>query len=139
MSLQKGKITGQILNNFTIIKSITISLMYISRLKKKSPYFSLLSHTLIIYFKCGNTLLSSLQLSSLLLSLFYVILFNYLLEGSNTLLSSLLLSLFHVALLGYFSLCGTSFFETLQHQTKLHKFSLICALHTHTHTQSNLN
>ena len=55
--------------------------------KEKSHFFSLLSHTLIIY-----------------------------LEGGNTLLSSLLLSLFHVALLGYLSLCDTSFFGTLQHQ-----------------------
>ena len=45
-------------NNFIIIKSITIIFMYVSWLKKKSLLFSLLSHTLIIFFKGGNTLLS---------------------------------------------------------------------------------
>ena len=44
-------------------------------------------------------------------------------------LSSLLLSLFHITLLGYLSLCSTSFFGTLQHQTKFYKFSLICVLY----------
>ena len=58
----KGKITGQIPNNFTIIKSITIILVYVSWLKKNLSYFSFLTHThthtLIISFKCSNTLLS---------------------------------------------------------------------------------
>ena len=45
-------------NNFIIIKSITIIFMYVSWLKKKSLLFSLLSHTLIIFFKGSNTLLS---------------------------------------------------------------------------------
>ena len=41
----KGKITGQTPNNFTIIKSITIILMYVSRLKKKNSFVFLYSHT----------------------------------------------------------------------------------------------
>ena len=40
----KGKITGQTLNNFTIIKSITIIIMYVSRLKENFSCFSLLSY-----------------------------------------------------------------------------------------------
>ena len=59
----KGKTTGQILNNFTIVKSITIIIVYVSRLKKNLSYFSFHTHThthtLIISFKSGNTLLSS--------------------------------------------------------------------------------
>ena len=54
----KGKIMEETQNQFTIIKSITIILMYVSRLKKNLFYFSLLLHTLIISFKDGNTLLS---------------------------------------------------------------------------------
>ena len=54
----KEKITGKTLNNFTIIKSITIIIVYVIRLKKNLSYFSLLSHTLIISLKGGNTLLS---------------------------------------------------------------------------------
>ena len=51
----KGKTMGQTLNNFTIIKSITIILMYASWLKKKNLcYFSLLSHTQIIFLKGDN-------------------------------------------------------------------------------------
>ena len=52
----KGKTTGQISNNFTIIKSITIILVYASRLKKKKilSYFSLLQHTQIIFLKGDN-------------------------------------------------------------------------------------
>ena len=72
----KGKTTGQTLNNFTIIKSITIIIVYVIRLKKNLSYFSLLSHTLIISLKGGNTLLSpfyfllhaQLSLDSLLFS-----------------------------------------------------------------------
>ena len=60
----KGKTTGQIPNNFTIIKSITIIFLYVSYLKKKSLLFSLLSHTLIIFLKCDNTLLSHFYFSS---------------------------------------------------------------------------
>ena len=60
----KEKTIGQISNNFTIVKSITIIIVYVSRLKKNLSYFSLLSHTLIIYFKGGNTLLSPPCLSS---------------------------------------------------------------------------
>ena len=41
----KEKIMGQTLNRFTIIKSITIILMYVPRLKKNLSYFSLLTHT----------------------------------------------------------------------------------------------
>ena len=55
----KGKTTGQILNNFTIVKSITIIIVYVSQLKKNLSYFSFHTHTLIISFKSGNTLLSS--------------------------------------------------------------------------------
>ena len=40
----KEKTTGQTLNNFTIIKSITIILVYFSRLQKKLLFF-LYSHT----------------------------------------------------------------------------------------------
>ena len=41
----KGKITRQTLNNFTIIKSITIVFVYVSRLKKKiSHVFFALTH-----------------------------------------------------------------------------------------------
>ena len=62
----KEKIMGQTLNRFTIIKSITIILMYVPRLKKNLSYFSLLTHThthththtLIISLKDSNTLLS---------------------------------------------------------------------------------
>ena len=38
--------------------------MYVSRLKKKSLLFSLLSHTLIIFLKGGDTLLSPFYFSS---------------------------------------------------------------------------
>ena len=41
----KGKITGQTLNNFTIIKSIKIIVVYVSRLKRILSYSSLLSNT----------------------------------------------------------------------------------------------
>ena len=73
LSLAGKKIMGQTPNNFTIIKSITIILVYISRLKKNLSCFSLLSlslphththtHTLIISFKGSNTLFSSPWLS----------------------------------------------------------------------------
>ena len=58
----KGKTTGQTPNNITIIKSIGISLVYVSRLKKNLflSFFFLLSHILIISLKGGNTLLSPL-------------------------------------------------------------------------------
>ena len=54
----KGKTTRETPNNFTIIKSITIILAYVSRLQKKYLLFSLFSHTLIIFIKSNNTLLS---------------------------------------------------------------------------------
>ena len=41
----KGKTMRQTPNNFIIIKSITITFIYVSRLKKNLSYFSLLSHT----------------------------------------------------------------------------------------------
>ena len=41
----KGKTTKQISNNFTIIKSITIILIYVSRLKKNLLFFFALTHT----------------------------------------------------------------------------------------------
>ena len=43
--LLKGKMTRQISNNFTIIKLITIILVYVSRLKKKISLIFLFSHT----------------------------------------------------------------------------------------------
>ena len=49
----KGKTTKQTSNNFTIIKSITIILIYVSRLKKKSLIF-LCSHTHKLSFSKGN-------------------------------------------------------------------------------------
>ena len=53
----EGKITGQTLNQFIIIKLITTILMYVSRLKKKSfLFFFLFSHTQIISLKDDNTL-----------------------------------------------------------------------------------
>ena len=56
----KGKTMGETHNQFTIIKSITIILVYVSRLKKNLSYFFfLLLHTLIISLKGGNTLPSS--------------------------------------------------------------------------------
>ena len=61
----KEKTTGQIPNNFTIIKLITIILVYVSRLKKNLSYFFFaLTHTLVISFKGSNTLLTPPQLSS---------------------------------------------------------------------------
>ena len=54
----KGKTTGQTPNNFTIIKSITIILMYVSLLMKNLSCFSLLSHTQIISLKGDNNLQS---------------------------------------------------------------------------------
>ena len=45
----KEKTTWQILNNFIIIKSIKIIIVYVSGLKKNLSYFSLFSHT---YFLC---------------------------------------------------------------------------------------
>ena len=58
---EKGKITRQTLNNFTIIKSITIILVYVSQLKKKIYiyiylFFFLLSHTQIIFLKRQQSL-----------------------------------------------------------------------------------
>ena len=71
---------GKTPNNFTIIKSITIILVYVSWLKKNLSYFSLLSHThtnylfqrqqhfalssLAIFSKAANPLLSPPWLSS---------------------------------------------------------------------------
>ena len=53
-----GKTTRRTSNNFTIIKSITIIFMYVSRIKKiLSFFFFTLTHTLIISFKGDNTLL----------------------------------------------------------------------------------
>ena len=51
----KGKTTGQTPNNFTIIKSITIILVYASLLKKKNlSYFSLFSHTKLSFSKAAT-------------------------------------------------------------------------------------
>ena len=51
----KGKTTGQISNNFTIIKSITIIFCECLTTKEKSfLFFFALSHTLIISLKGGN-------------------------------------------------------------------------------------
>ena len=67
LSLKGKKTTVQVSNNFTIIKSITIILVYVSRLKKNLSYFFFAhthTHTLIISFKGNNTLLSPPWLSS---------------------------------------------------------------------------
>ena len=59
----KRKIMGQTPNNFTIIKSITIILVYASWLKKKNKnlfYFSLLSQTHIFFLKGNNPFIFSL-------------------------------------------------------------------------------
>ena len=69
----KGKTTGQTSNNFTIIKSITIILVYVPRLKKNLFYFFTLSHTHQLSLSNTGTLFS--------------LLIGYLLEGSNPLLS----------------------------------------------------
>ena len=73
----KGKTTGETPNNFTIIKSITIILVYVSRRKKNLLVF-LFSQTLSL------CVLKAATLCSLLL--------DYFLEGGNTLLSPPLLS-----------------------------------------------
>ena len=62
--LLKRKNHGTNSNQFTIIKSIIIILVYVSRLKKNLSYSSLLSHTLISSLKDSNTLLSPLYFSS---------------------------------------------------------------------------
>ena len=97
----KGKTTRQTSNNFTIIRSITIIRVYVSRLKKNFSYFSLLSrthtHTQIISFKGGNTLLSP----------FYFLLHAQLSHGC--LLFSLSGSLL-VALSSFSFLCSLLFF-----------------------------
>ena len=69
---------GQTLNNFTIIKSITIILVYVSGLKKNLCCFSLLLHTFSL---CLMVICVFLKLTLCFLLL------GYLLEGSNTLLS----------------------------------------------------
>ena len=84
--LKGKKTTGQTPNNFSIIKSITIILMYVSWLKKNPSYFSLLLHTHTHYLFQRQqyfTLSSSAIFSkaATLRSLFL----DYLLKGSNTL------------------------------------------------------
>ena len=64
---EKGKITRQTLNNFTIIKSITIILMYVSQLKKKIYiyiffFFLFYCHTHKLSFLKGNNPFSLLFL-----------------------------------------------------------------------------
>ena len=69
----REKTTGQTSNNFTIIKSITIILVFVPRLKKNLFYFFTLSHTHQLSLSNAATL--------------YSLLFGYLLEGGNPLLS----------------------------------------------------
>ena len=100
----KRKTTGQIPNNFTIIKSITIILVYVSWLKKKSLLFSLLSHTLIIFLKDGNTLLSPFYF------LFHAQLYFLTIFFSSS------FSFFSFFLFSFFSCAAPfSFFFTMQH------------------------
>ena len=72
----KGKTTRLTSNQFTIIKSITIIFVYVSRLKKNLSYFSLLSHKLIISIKGRNTLLSPFYFSSPCTSLSWLFSFS---------------------------------------------------------------
>ena len=73
----KGKTTGETPNNFTIIKSITIILVYVSRRKKN-----------LLVFLCSQT--HSLCVSKAATLCF--LLLDYFLEVGNTLLSPPLLS-----------------------------------------------
>ena len=84
---------GQVMNNFIIIKSITIILVYVSRLKKNLSYVSLLSHTLSLclmvkekspYFSLLSHTHSLCVFSKQILCSLFL---GYLLEGGNTLLS----------------------------------------------------
>ena len=98
----KGKITGQISNNFTIIKSIIIILVYVSWLKKNlSCFFFPLIHILIIFFKGGNTLL--FFFSSPCTALSWMSSFSL----SGSLLAAL--SLFSCAASSFFALAYTLF------------------------------
>ena len=57
----KGKITRQTLNQFHYSQiNYNISCVYLMAKKKNLSYFSLLSHTLIIYLEGDNALLSPL-------------------------------------------------------------------------------
>ena len=89
----KEKIEGQTPNQFTIIKSITIILMYVSRLKKNLFFF--FSHTQIISLKGGNTLLSP----------FYFLLHAWLFLGCLLSLSGSLLDALSILLCGFLFLC----------------------------------
>ena len=72
----KEKIIGQTSNQFHYYQPITISLVYVSWLKEKISYFSLLSHTLSLCltakdkkkFLCSHTLIIYLEGSNHLLS-----------------------------------------------------------------------
>ena len=101
----KGKITGKTPNQFHYYQiNYNILCIYLTAKEKYLLFFfgshtlslclmakekHLLSHTLVICLKCGNTLLPPLQLSFILLSLFQVTLISYLLEGGNILFSPL--------------------------------------------------
>ena len=84
---------GQTLNNLTIIKSITIILVNVSRLKKNLFCFSLLSHT----HTHSNYLIQRQHFTLFSLAIFSktaticALLLGYLSEGGNSLLLSFLL------------------------------------------------
>ena len=81
---------GQTPNNFTIIKSITIILVYVSRLKKNLSlffFFCSLTHTNYLFQRQQHFALSSLA-TFLKATTLYSLLLGYLLEGDNTLLSA---------------------------------------------------
>ena len=109
---------GQTPNNFIIIKSITVILVYISRLKKNLSYFSLLSHTQIISLKGDNTLHSPFYFFST--------------HSSLSWLSSFSISGSLLAALSFF-LCGNPCYCSLfnvQHTSSICSslFPLVCIL-----------
>ena len=126
----KGKMKGQTPNNFVIIKSITIILVYVSRLKKKSLLFSLLSHTLIIFLKGGNTLFSPFIFFSTHNSLSWLSSFSKQLTFGCSLSLFLLCGIFffflHYAAL-FFNLCVFFF---LAHACLLYTKETLAALHS---------
>ena len=69
--LLEGKTMRQTPNNFTIIKSITISLVYVSRLKKNLSFFVTLTHTNYLSQRQQHFTLFSLLHSFLLVVFFF--------------------------------------------------------------------
>ena len=101
----KGKIIGQTLNNFTIIKSITIIVVYVSRLKKILSYSSLLSNT-------HKLSVSKVAILCTLLSIFFSthssLPLSYLLFSKQLPLGYFLFFLVcHLVALYFFSICST--------------------------------